>query len=326
MTAMRLLPLLFLLVSCSDATSFEQPPETPGPYLWKAEGEAGTVYLFGTIHVPAPRVLRLPDIVMEALGESDVVLTEIKLTPEAGAKMQKVMAMSDGRKLEEIIPAKTYARINKTIPLAPFKRTKPWAVAQQALLAHGAKYFLRARPMDMMIPSIAERNGLETYALETVDEQIAVLDSVPLADQIEMLDKTAGLIAKDRREKTNIIDTLVDIYLKGDLDEMMSHALSFDGEPSEAEKRFMVRLIDDRNVRMGKRLLARMKKAPGKTWFVAVGAAHHHGKTGLPQLMREAGYKITRVPQPEEPQPEKQEQPVKPTKNPKKELVPQSAD
>ena len=113
-----------------------------------------------------------------------------------------------------------------------------------------------------------------------------------------MLEDLVALVEKDRKNKTNFIDNLVDAYLAGDLDEMMTFATSPGGEPSEAEKRFMKKLLDERNTRMTNRLLARMKERPGKIWFVAVGSAHHHGKIGMPQLLRDAGYTVTRVPAP----------------------------
>ena len=38
-----------------------------------------------------------------------------------------------------------------------------------------------------------------------------------------------------------------------------------------------------------------MEKEKGKTWFVAVGAAHHWGPTGLPALLRKQGFKVKRT-------------------------------
>ena len=61
----------------------------------------------------------------------------------------------------------------------------------------------------------------------------------------------------------------------------------------------MKKLLDDRNVRMVDRMLERAGKAPKRTYFVAVGAAHFPGETGILRLLEKKGKKIKRVKVPE---------------------------
>ena len=46
---------------------------------------------------------------------------------------------------------------------------------------------------------------------------------------------------------------------------------------------------------MADRLAARMKKKPGKVWFVAVGAAHYAGDIGVGELLKKKGFKVRRM-------------------------------
>jgi len=173
---------------------------------------------------------------------------------------------------------------------------KPWAAAQNLLVMHGAKYFMTGlKPMDLTIPMNAKAAGKETGALETPEEQIAVFESLTIEEQVRMLEKTADMIVKDRKEGTDSIAKLIEVYLAGDVEAMAEFATTFGGEPDELDRKFMKALIDDRNATMKKRLLAKMKEKKGKTWFVAVGAAHHWGEKGLPALLEAEGFEVERV-------------------------------
>ena len=297
---MRRLVLLFLLIACSEQAQTLHPAQAPvepnGPFLWKATGTSGTAYLFGTIHIPAPQVLDFPNIVMDALADSRIVLTELEMNAEVIAAVQRATTLPPGQTLKDLIPEDRYARISNVIPLGGMKKKKVWAVMQELLRMHGGRYFLSGRlPMDFTIPKMAKASGRETGALETPAEQFSVFDNMSVEDQIRMLEKLVEIVAKDRKQKTNFFDRMIEVYVEGDLEKMMSFAMSFDGEQTEADRRLTKALLDDRNVRMANRLMGRMKERPGETWFVAVGAAHHWGPTGMPTLLRAAGFSVTRV-------------------------------
>jgi uncharacterized protein YbaP (TraB family) len=299
---MRRIVLLFLLVACSEQAQKNPPTPPPvevnGPFLWKATSRAGTAYLFGTIHIPADAVLALPAIVIGALENSNIVLTELELNAEALAKVMQATMLPRGQTLSDLIPKDRYDRISRVIPLGGMKRKKVWAVMTDLLQLHGGRYFLSGRlAMDLVIPKIAKKWGLETGALETPEEQLAVFDNMPIEDQITMLEKLVEIVEKDRKQKTNFLDGMIEVYLEGDLEKMMNFAMSFSGEQTDAERALTKALLDDRNVRMADRLVARINKRPGETWFVAVGAAHHWGPTGMPAQLRAAGFTVTRVPE-----------------------------
>ncbi|MHC4938762.1 MAG: TraB/GumN family protein [Planctomycetota bacterium] len=284
----RLFLLSLLLVACEN--------ERGGRYLWKATGELGTAYLMGTIHIPATEVLELSPGVWDAIGRSDVVLTELTFDRETAAKVQKKMLLPKGQTLKKIIPKETYDRIAKKVPIAGMNDQQVWAATMNLVLLHGRHHFMGGRqPMDLLIPAKAKEMGKETGALETPEEQLAVLSSQPLEDQIKGLEAVADLIAKDRANGTNMIDEMVKLYVAGDLKKLMEWTAKFSGLPSEADKKLLKKLIDDRNKTMADRLVERMGKRKGKTWFVAVGAAHHYGEVGIPKLLEKRGFKVTRL-------------------------------
>lgn len=293
MKRMLLLPLL--VIACNEEPAVT---ERGGRYLWKATGELGTVYLLGTIHVPAPEVLDLAPGVWDALKRSDIVLTELTLDRETAARVQRQQLLPKGQTLKKLIPKERYDRLAKKIPIAGLNDMKIWAAGVNLILLHGRHHFLSGRkPMDLTIPIEAKKLGKQTGALETPEEQLKVFESQTLEEQIQGLEAIADMIVKDRENKTNMIDELVKLYVAGDLKKLMEASVTFGGEPTEADKKLLKALIDDRNVRMADRLVERMKKNKAKTWFVAVGAAHHYGAIGIPALLEKKGFKVQRLKQ-----------------------------
>jgi len=69
-----------VLVPLDTRTRAASPDDTQrSPFLWKIEGNGPPTYLYGTIHVPDPRVTELPSAVKAAFGASQAVFTEIRM-------------------------------------------------------------------------------------------------------------------------------------------------------------------------------------------------------------------------------------------------------
>src|ERR1051325_3410775 len=87
------LVIVFLTGSLSLSTQSAQAQvrATEKPFLWRIEGPVPS-YLYGTVHVPDPRVLELPEVVRRALNASDVFNAEIPLDAATqGALLSKIM-------------------------------------------------------------------------------------------------------------------------------------------------------------------------------------------------------------------------------------------
>ncbi len=290
--------LLLLLVGCGAQEPVREKTDAPKPiFLWEAKHETGTAYLFGTIHLPDPRVLALPRAVDEAFTASDIVLTELELTPAAQVKMLQMMMLPKGESLTKLLPKETQARLAKRgLPMAAVDKYKVWGLMASLIMLHGREYFGGGRQaIDAVLPARAKREGKQVGALEIPEEQIGVFEKLTTEEQIRMLDDTLTLIEKDVEAGTNSLGEMLDLYLAGDLDAMVNFQALNGRDPTEADKKFMKWILDDRNVHMADRLADRMKKAPGKVWFVAVGAAHYAGPMGVNKLLAKKGFKVRRM-------------------------------
>jgi uncharacterized protein YbaP (TraB family) len=296
----RVLAFLFLLLSTgpSLAPSLADTPETPkpkaNPFLWEARHETGTAYLFGTIHIPDPRVMKLPPAVETAFARSDVVLTEIEFKPDDLMRLQTAMMLPQGKKLSDSLSPELRKRVGAIVPMAGLDSYHAWAATMYLTIIHMGP-IMQKEALDKMFPRRGKADGKEVGALESMEEQIAALSFLTEEEQVKQLEKTLELIEKDRKNKTNSMLKLIDFYLEGDADQMMKKSVAITGEPDESDTKFMKRILDDRNVVMADRLAAKMKAKPGKVWFVAVGAGHYSGEMGVGKLLAKKGFTVRRM-------------------------------
>jgi hypothetical protein len=138
---------------------------------------------------------------------------------------------------------------------------------------------------------LAEDSGKEVIGLETAVEHFSVMDSLTLDEQLAFLRK---VLRRSQKTKERDYEQLVKAYLKGDADKLnaMNDKMTGSMLPAELWARMRVKLLDERNLVMAERMLA---KAQDKSLFVAVGASHLAGKTGLVAKLKQAGYKISVV-------------------------------
>jgi uncharacterized protein YbaP (TraB family) len=144
--------------------------------------------------------------------------------------------------------------------------------------------------MDLSLALQAAGNGLKVVGLETLDEQLAFLENMPEAQQLELLDQALD----EFDQLPELFAKLIDAYLQSDLEALEAESNSqFEDLPDEIEAYFFSQGIDARNLRMRDRLLEQIAES---TVFAAVGALHLPGEQGLIKLLREAGYSVEPAP------------------------------
>ena len=268
------------------------PAEPVGPGLWKVVDEDTTIYLFGTIHALPETIEWYRGPIGEALAETQELVTEIPTGAAQDPAMQQMVMAS------AVLPA-------DTIAARPAGRERPRHLRSRAHRAgHAAR---QLRPLQAVVRSDdafgppAGAGGLQGRgarrdeaggtgpanarrgALETLDEQIALFDTLPTDSQTAFLMVSADSID----EIVPMMDRMVDEWLEGDADGLA--ALLNEGltDPVLAEA-----LLYARNDRWAEWIDTRMD-SPG-TVFVAVGAGPSRAprRSGLPDC---AGFIVDRV-------------------------------
>ena len=265
--------------------------------LWRIDG-AGSApsHLFGTMHITDARVRDLAAPVREAFENAASATFEVILTDADRAKMARAMVLSDGRTLDTIVDSDLFEGAAATglrygLPAGTLKVFKPWALATvfsvpRAELARGAAGDL---PLDQWLQDEATRRGTPVHALESADEQIALFNDLPEPDQIQLL--AAAVRGNDQIDA--VFEEMTRSYLARDVGAiyrmMLAQAAGLNGGLAEM---FLLRFNESRNRIMVERMGERLREGGA---FIAVGALHLPGETGLLRLLEERGYTVTRA-------------------------------
>ena len=272
--------------------------------LWKVE-KAGVEpsYLFGTIHISDTRVTKLPEKAKAAFDQAKTVALEVVGTSQAAVaeamgKSPQLMAYTDGQTLDAQITPEEFAKVQGLVSKAGMpgeaaKVLKPWLINMLLSFSDCQKQQMAAgiEALDTQLEKAAIARGATVVGLETAQGQLEAMASVPNDQQIQLL--KSGLVYADRTD--DMIETLVQMYLKRNTGATMAFQKALNektGQPPSALEGFTKILLVDRNATM--RDAAKPLFDKGNA-FVAVGALHLSGKTGLVALLRDAGFTVTAV-------------------------------
>ncbi len=265
--------------------------------LWKLErGAVAPSYLFGTIHVTDERVLRLPAEVARTFDGARSATFEVIMTDELRLRLARAMIAAPDRTLDRVLSPALYGdamAAGARYGLAPgqLRYFKPWALAMFLSVpqAEFARSAMGALPLDQPLQDRARTQGKPVYELETGAEQIALFNELSEADQLAMLESAI----QDNARIETLFEDLTARYLARDVggihSEMIQQSQSMD---EQLVKMFLLRFNEERNRTMVERMAPRLHEGGA---FVAIGALHLPGETGLLSLLAAQGYKISRV-------------------------------
>jgi len=279
---MRLTLVFFLLLGFSQMTLAVEEG-----LFWKVESAAGNVsYLFGTIHSDDNRVTDFSTNILDALESIDLFLMETM--PNSQPENYTMPAGS----LKTMLSESELDQVNLLADFHVMHRENAWRMKPWLL----AVVFSQAKPQtpfaqDNLLMREAEDFDKPVQGLETSEEHFGVIDSFSLDEQLVML---RAVLNMTDAQKARDFERLVSVYLSEDSEEMLAldAEVTSAGLPKDIWQRMLVKLLDERNLLMGARAI---KLAEEQSVFVAVGAAHLAGETGLINQFKKAGYKLTRM-------------------------------
>jgi uncharacterized protein YbaP (TraB family) len=273
------------------ATAQAAPPLYSHGLLWKIErGRQAPSYVFGTIHSEDARVLALPQPVQTAFDGAKTYVMEALLDQDAVLAMTSSMLFNDGRSLKQVLSPGTYEKtIAATtafgLPELAAQAMQPWALA----VALGVPKPKTGVVLDLLLLQQAQQQGKQTAGLESIDEQVSIFYKLPMREQVLMLED----VLKQADDLPRIFASLHEDYLARDLAalERLSNAQQALGNPALAEK-LNRQLLHQRNPRMVARMQPYLKMGQA---FIAIGALHLPGETGVLNLLAKQGYRVSVV-------------------------------
>ena len=263
-------------------------------FLWRLVKDGRSSYLYGTVHVakldwvfPGPKT-------MQALNASDTVALELDLLDPA---LQRRMANAIAARRDPALPAALTQRLQRQAQIeciAPEMLAGLGPILQIATLSSlvGRRDGIDpAYGIDMFIAGLAHAAKKNTVSLETPELQLDTLTNDPDTPLDALVE--SGLDELESGRARPLLNRLVRIWADADDAELARYESWCDCLKTDADRRAMRRMLDDRNPALAAGIDA--LHAGGQQVFAAVGSLHMIGPKGLPALLAERGYRIERI-------------------------------
>lgn len=269
-------------------------PRDADPALWVMRDADTTVYLFGTVHFLPKDLAWFDEVVADAFAASDELRMELLPVDDPaslGPLILKLAVDPKGRTMAQRMSPEDHAAYVKAmkdlgLPAAQLEPLEPWFIGVQAvsLMYVKAGYDPKSGAEEVLTQA-ARKAGKTITAFETPEQQFAMLDSTPEAEQL------IGVrdLANGQEEALKMFSTLLGHWARGEAEEtgrLMNEEMKETPETARI-------LLTDRNARWAADLKARMDR-PGVV-FVAVGAGHLTGKDSVQDLLARDGLKVERI-------------------------------
>ena len=263
------------------------------PTVWSVTGRNNTVYLFGSVHLLPEGGFAIAGELERAYRDAKRVCFEVDigaLTPDTTLSTTLARAVDpEGRGLYDLLGPSS-ARVREaaaaaSLDLAQYEPFEPWfvgmSVTVMALQQHG---YVADHGVEQVIEQAATQDGKPGCGLETLDEQLAVLDTMPSAEQLEVLLQSL----EETKDIEQEMKGLFDAWQDGDEEPLIRELdKEFADYPDLAE-----RLIYARNERWADQIAALLQQSDDV--LVVVGALHLVGEQGLPAKLKQRGYRVGR--------------------------------
>ncbi|MBT3193903.1 MAG: TraB/GumN family protein [Verrucomicrobia bacterium] len=293
-------PAPAILTGVILALSLAQPgigseQDAPSACLWRVQSSNTTAYIQGSVHLLSDDAYPLPSQVEMAFKASERIVLEMDLAimtdPEAQLELVIKGMLPEGKTLHDVLSPQTLELAEDCaqdigLSMVAFKRYKPWmfvmALTSTRLQQLG---FSAENGLDWHFYKRAKELEKAIVGLETLDEQLALFESVVEEDQ----DAFVRQSLEDFATLETDIAGIMEAWTHGDLD-ALSEALFQNLREYPNIQRI---LIDDRNAKWMRTLNGMMQS--GVTTMVIVGAGHLPGEGGLIAQLRASGYTVEQL-------------------------------
>jgi uncharacterized protein YbaP (TraB family) len=277
----------------------------PVPLLWKVSDKDSSLYLLGSFHMLQPGDYPLSKDVAAAFADSADVVFEIPpgemASPTLAMKMAQAALRGDGKQLDAALPAATAKRLDAWvaknsdalqkagIPGQMLQMFEPWFVGLTVSVVEMGKQGLDPKlGLDLHFSGDAQSAKKPASGLETGDEQIAFLDGMGEAEQVQFLDETL----QEAAEGSGEVQRLHAAWRAGDAATLWNvMAVEMRDEYPALYKRINVA----RNDAWVPKLEQRLRDSHDANTMVVVGSLHLLGGDGVVEKLRAKGYKVERI-------------------------------
>ncbi|KQY90692.1 TraB/GumN family protein [Pelomonas sp. Root1444] len=258
-----------------------------GP-LWRISRGGHSSYLFGSLHVGKPDWAYPGPALRKAWSETEVLAVELD-PADVGPTLA---AMQQAEPLPAAMARRIDAQARAACLPAGALSTLPAMLQVSTLMLMEARRdgFDVLFGQDLMLMARAKAEGRPVQSLESVQEQLAALEPT----DAELPAVVDGSLRQLQRGRMRVpLRKLAGAWSRGDLKTLGAYPRWCGCADSPAERAWLKRVNDDRNVQLAARIDA--LHGAGQRLLVAVGALHMSGPEALPRLLAQRGFTVEAV-------------------------------
>ncbi len=301
-------------------------------FLWRINSKPHPAYLFGTIHVPYTKVWpSVPKRAKTAFHNSNRLYTEINALDHQ-QELNSCRFLPEGQYASQILPPQLYKKVKRRVNRVR-RKLHTWLTYRQKRLVGGSKRLLehltgnweqmhpagieymlysmkkrRLQSLDVPILdlylTLQSRFRREVGGLETMDVICQSWKKMPIELAILQLKLT---IRTPRKAHHAFVEDLIDNYNNGAINETISMKSVADLRSKihitekdsillkELDYLYYENELKQRNEQWVAKIDDLLKNEHNHRYFFAFGIGHFFGEDNVVELLREVGYKVTRV-------------------------------
>ncbi|MEN9609348.1 MAG: hypothetical protein RLZZ628_162 [Bacteroidota bacterium] len=254
-------------------------------WSFQQEGSEKISYLIGTMHVRDARAFTYQNLFFQKILSCDAFATEFNLDEAAQNFSQSALMLPEGVQLKNLFTEKWYERITALFEekvgsdLLPYDALRPILLVNiltEAILLKDAP-----QSLDETLWLFAKQNAKKLMGIETMQEQMDILQQMDVADQVKQVKDIARNFARFRKTLLR----MTALYEEADIQALYETA-------KRSVKGNRKLLLYDRNERMAREIVDIHAQ---HSICAAVGAGHLAGKKGILRLLKLKGFNIQPV-------------------------------
>lgn len=266
--------------------------------LWQAQRGNLTIFLLGSVHVCDSSCYPFAPAVQQALLASNALALELDAErPEISARIAQRGFYPAGQSLRQWLTPEQRTRLSRVLaqqygqPAESLYQMRPWLFQTVITLYAAEKIGLAPKlGVDLKLAELARAQQKPVLELETVDEQLDMLDALSEKDSVEDLAQ-----ALDGLEDATLgihLNNLVVAWKKGNAVRLQAQIKALMTSTERAG--LFAQHMQQRNRRMAERL--EKFALEHRVLMVTIGAAHLLDQDNVLELLEQRGFKIRRLP------------------------------
>jgi hypothetical protein len=268
--------------------------------LFRLTLDGHVMHLFGTLHVGLPEFYPLDDRLMGALATSSTLALEID-PGQSRADLQDALRsygmLAPGNPAYDSLPPRQQQRLDRLLQQGGLDASsmltfKPVLLATMLALAEYTRQGYRSDlSSDAWLARQARRRHIRVLALESLGDQLALLDRLPVPDRWRFLEEMMDTIESGAQHTE--AQEVVRAWSTADRDALDRMAAQCEADRSVSGQ-FVTRvLLKERNVGLAAHLL-QLLRSEDRT-VAAIGVMHLLGTGSVPDLLARSGVSVERI-------------------------------